>query len=281
MNPFKSLGLNLILIGLFGMTSMALAAPKSQLWERWSAHDPGSTVAIDHAIWDSLLQQYVVRGADGVNRFAYQRLQASEIDRAQLREYLERMSQTEISRHNRDQQRAFWINLYNAITIDVVLKDYPIESIREIRSGVFSPGPWKLELIEIEDEALTLDDIEHRILRPLWRDPRVHYAVNCASIGCPNLQDRAFTAANTDNLLNQGAFEYVNHPRGARVVDGKLRVSSIYRWFEADFGDSEAGVIAHLKQYAETDLRNALDGVDGIDDDHYDWNINVVNGPES
>lgn len=281
MNPFKSLGLNGILIGLLCMTSMASAAPKSQLWERWSAHDPGSTAAIDHAMWDSLLQRYVVRGADGVNRFAYQRLQASETGRAQLREYLERMSQTEISRHDRDQQRAFWINLYNAITIDVVLKDYPIESIREIRSGLFSPGPWKLELIEIEDQALTLDDIEHRILRPLWRDPRVHYAVNCASIGCPNLQDRAFTAANTDNLLNQGAFEYVNHPRGARVVDGKLRVSSIYRWFEADFGGSETGVIAHLKQYAETDLRNALDGVDGIDDDHYDWNINADNGPGS
>jgi len=189
------------------------------------------------------------------------------------------MSRIEISRYNRDQQRAFWINLYNALTVEVVLDHYPLESIREISSGWFSRGPWDLELIEIEGEALTLNDIEHRILRPIWRDPRIHYAVNCASLGCPNLRMQAFTAANSDSLLEAGAVEYINHPRGARVVDGELHVSSIYVWFKADFGGNDAGVIAHLKKYAKGELRAAIDGIEHIDDDSYDWRINSLHQP--
>ena len=270
----------LIVIGLAGMTSIAAAAPKSQLWERWASHDPDSSAGIDHRDWDGLLQQYVVPRPDGVNRFAYRRLRDSATDRERLRDYLRAMAQIEISRYNRDQQRAYWINLYNAITIDIVQEHYPIQSIRDIRSGLFSAGPWKLKLIEIEGEALTLDDIEHRILRPTWQDPRVHYAVNCASIGCPNLQNRAFTAANTENLLQRGAREFVNHPRGARVANGKLRVSSIYDWFEADFGGSEAGVIAHLRRYANGETKTALEGIERIDDDDYDWNINAAINPK-
>ena len=272
----KSLATSLIVAGLLGLTSIVSAAPKAELWQRWSAHDPHSTATIDHQPWNALLQQYVVGSDDGVNRFAYRSLLQSATDRARLREYLDRMAQIEISRHNREQQRAYWINLYNAITTDVVVADYPVDSIRDIRSGLFSAGPWKLELIEIENEALTLDDIEHRILRPIWQDPRLHYAVNCASIGCPNLQAEAFTAVNTEQLLDRAADQFVNHPRGARVVDGKLQVSSIYRWFEADFGGSERGVIEHLKRYARPELLTALQGIDRIADDDYDWSINAA-----
>ena len=268
-------------LALLILCSTAQAAPAARLWERWSAHDPASTSTIDHANWHALLQQYVVRSDDGVNRFAYRRLLESETERKRLREYLNRMSQIEISQYNRDQQRAYWINLYNAITIEVVLDDYPVESIRDIRSGLFSPGPWKRKLIEIENEELTLDDIEHRILRPVWQDPRVHYAVTCASIGCPNLQPEAFTADHAEILLHRGADQFVNHPRGARVVDGKLQVSSIYRWFEADFGGSETGVIDHLKRYARSALRKALDGIDRISGDDYDWSINAAENHKS
>ena len=131
----------------------------------------------------------------------------------------------------------------------------------------------------MENEDLTLDDIEHRILRPIWQDPRLHYAVNCASLGCPNLQNMAFTADNSNALLDRGAREFVNHPRGARVIDGKLQVSSIYDWFEADFGGSDAGVISHLRQYAQAGLRASLEQIDEIDNDHYDWEINTTEAP--
>ncbi|HEY5739618.1 MAG TPA: DUF547 domain-containing protein [Gammaproteobacteria bacterium] len=262
---------------LVGIATLAAAAPRAELWERWSAHDPDSAQRIDHRPRNEILSRFVVPASDGINRFAYSRVGAA--DRQLLRDYLQAMSRVEIGSYRRDEQRAFWINLYNALTVEVILEHYPLATIRDISSGFFSRGPWDLELIEIDNQALTLNDIEHRILRPIWQDPRIHYAVNCASLGCPNLQRQAFTAANSDSLLEVAAVEFVNHPRGARVVDGELLVSSIYDWFEADFGGNEAGVIAHLRRYAKAELRAALAGIDDIADDNYDWSINSLQPP--
>ena len=119
-----------------------------------------------------------------------------------------------------------------------------------------------------------MDDIEHRILRPIWKDPRIHYGVNCASIGCPNLRRVAFTSENADGLLSQGAVEYVNHHRGAKVENGKLTVSSIYEWFQEDFGGNDRGVIEHLKKWAKPELLEKLKQVSKISNDNYDWSLN-------
>ncbi len=158
----------------------------------------------------------------------------------------------------------------------LVLDHYPVASVRDIdiSPGWFSIGPWGKKLLTIEGEAVSLNDIEHRILRPIWRDARIHYAVSCASIGCPDLPAEAFTAINADALLTAGAREYVNHPRGVRVEDGRLIVSSLYVWFAEDFGDGDADVIAHLRRYARPDLAAALAGVGRIDDFAYDWRLN-------
>ena len=199
-------------------------------------------------------------------------------DRDSLDLYFSMLSGTEVGKLNRDGQRAFWINLYNLLTVRVILDHYPVKSIRDIdiSPGFFTDGPWGKPLVTVEGEDLTLNDIEHRILRPIWQDPRLHYAVNCASIGCPNLQRRAFTAANTVALLEQASQAYVNHPRGARVEDGRLIVSSIYEWFKADFGGSDQGVIDHLMRFAEPALRARLEGITEIDDDAYDWSLNAI-----
>jgi hypothetical protein len=250
------------------------AAPQAELWPRWQANDANSAVRIDHRGWEEILAGYLFEGKDGINRFDYAGV--SEADRAGLNRYLERMGQINISNYNRDVQRAYWINLYNALTVREVLRFYPIDSIRDISSGFFSFGPWDKELIEVEGEKLTLNDIEHRILRPIWRDARIHYGLNCASLGCPNLQLQVFTADNSDALLDRAAREFTNHPRGARVVDGRLRVSSIYVWFIADFGGDDAGVIRHLRRYAKDPLANELKGIHRIDNDAYDWSLNSV-----
>ena len=110
---------------------------------------------------------------------------------------------------------------------------------------MFSDGPWGRALIEVEGEALSLDDIEHRILRPIWRDARIHYAVSCASIGCPNLQRTAFTDTNADELMAAAAHAYINHSRGVRIDGGRLIVSKIYSWFREDFGATDAAAVAH------------------------------------
>ena len=128
----------------------------------------------------------------------------------------------------------------------------------------------------VEGEALSLNDVEHRILRPIWRDPRIHYAVNCASLGCPNLRHQAFTSANTETLLDEGARDYVNHPRGAFFIDGGLHVSSIFHWFRSDFGGSDRSVLEHLVQFADPALRAKLMEITSIDGHDYDWALNRV-----
>ncbi|MFZ1201256.1 MAG: DUF547 domain-containing protein [Desulfobacterales bacterium] len=258
--------------------ALAAAAPGADLWERWTANDPGSAMRVDHSAWDRFLKTYLTTGPAGVTLVRYGRVSAA--DRAALGDYLRQLAQTPVSRLDRKEQKAFWLNLYNAATVKIIIDHYPVKSIRDIdiSPGFFSNGPWGKKLVRVEGEDLSLDDIEHRILRPIWQDPRIHYGVNCASMGCPNLPPAAFTAENTDELLEKGAREFVNSPRGTRIDNGKLIVSSIYVWFQSDFGNSEAGVIAHLKKYAEVDLRTRIEGIDRISDDRYDWRLNEPPG---
>jgi hypothetical protein len=248
---------------------LAEAAPRAELWPRWETHDPASSLAVDHAVWDRWLMAYVTPGADGIHRVAYARVTAD--DKVRLASYVDALAAAPVDRLSRPEQRALWINLYNALTVKTVLDRYPVTSIREINisPGLFSSGPWGRKLVRIAGEDVSLDDIEHRILRPIWRDPRLHYAVNCASLGCPNLAREAFTAANTERLLDEGARAYAAHPRGARIAEGRLVVSSLYVWFREDFGGTEAGVIEHLKRYGA-----ALEGRTRIDRDAYDWSLN-------
>jgi hypothetical protein len=271
----------LLLIAIVALFSskQLLAAPESELWEKWASHDANSKLTIDHSQWDDLTRRFVLPTKDGINLFAYSKFEIA--DKSKLQAYISALSKTPIRQYNRDQQMAYWINLYNAITVNVILDNYPIASIRKIKTGFFSFGPWDKELIMIEGEEMSLNDIEHRILRPIWQDARIHYAVNCASIGCPNLQSRAFTAENIETMLELASVEFINHPRAVQVKYGKLRASSIYNWYKADFGGTDASVIDHLRQYAKPPLADQLDNIESIDnDDHYDWRVNSLNPPK-
>ena len=262
-----------VFAALMAFSLAALAAPKAELWEFW-AQSTQSKVAIDHGAWNDFLARHVKPGDDGINRVAYGRVATAQ--REALEQYLDKMQGVAIRKFSRAEQRAYWINLYNVATVKVVLDHYPVDSILKINisPGLFAKGPWKKKLLTVEGEGVSLDDIEHRVLRPIWQDPRTHYSVNCASLGCPNLPAQAFTSANMEELLDASARAYVNHPRGARVEKGRLTVSSIYVWFGSDFGGGDAGVIAHLKKYGEPALKKALADVRRIGDDEYDWSLN-------
>jgi hypothetical protein len=251
-----------------------LAAPRGETWPRWEAHDPASRETVDHGIWASLLAERVSTAPDGVNRFAYGAVGAA--GRKALRGYIAALAGTAVSRLARPEQMAFWINLYNAVTVQCVLDHYPVGSIRDIdiSPGPLANGPWGAKLVEVEGERLSLDDIEHRILRPIWRDPRIHYGVNCAAIGCPNLLPQPFVGARLDRMLDGAALAYVNHPRGVSLAGDRLTVSSIYVWYREDFGGSDEGVIRHLKAYARPDLAMELENRRRIDGDAYDWTLN-------
>jgi len=269
-------GFVVLTLSLFlGLVASTSAAPAPELWEKWQDHNSNSQIRMDYGFWDRFLKSYVITDdAAGIHRVRYGSV--SPQDREKLAAYVDMLQQTQVTDLNREEQKAYWINLYNALTVKVVLEHYPVKSIRDIdiSPGWFADGPWGAKLLRIEGENVSLDDIEHRILRPIWKDNRVHYAVNCASLGCPNLQAEAFTQENMERLLEQGARQYVNHERGARMDKGKLNLSSIYKWFQVDFGGSKEGVITHLLQYAVKPLAESLKGFNGKITYHYDWNLN-------
>jgi hypothetical protein len=151
-----------------------------------------------------------------------------------------------------------------------------VASIRDINisPGLLARGPWGAKLATVEGEKISLDDIEHRILRPIWKDNRVHYALNCASLGCPNLQSTAYTSDATEALLERGAKEFINHPRGVAIQSGKLRVSSIYVWFQEDFGGDAEELMEHWLKYANPKLAEALGKYSGGLSHDYDWRLN-------
>lgn len=251
------------------------AAPKADLWPRWEKNDPANKQKIDHSAWDAFLKKYIVAPhPSGINRVNYATV-APE-DRTALANYVKSLESVAVSGYSRAEQRAYWINLYNAKTVELILTRFPVKSIRDINisPGVFSSGPWGAKLMTVEGEKLALDDIEHRILRPIWKDNRIHYAVNCASLGCPNLQPAAFTAENTESLLERGAREYVNHRRGVSLQSGKLKVSSLYVWFQEDFGGSAEGLMEHWAKYAGKTLADALLSYSGGLEHDYDWRLN-------
>jgi hypothetical protein len=254
--------------------SVAAAAPKAILWDRWQPAADTATLEVSHDAWQQFLDRYVSTDADGINRVAYARV--SELDRAALTGYLEVLGKIDVAQLTRAQQFAYWVNLYNAVTVDVVLQHYPVASIRDIdiSPGLFSDGPWGRKLINVGNTHLSLDDIEHRILRPLWRDPRIHYVVNCASISCPNLSQQAFTASNLERQLETAASSYINHPRGVAIVNNELVVSSVYHWYLSDFGGSEPRLIEHLRKYAQGALRQQLGAFQAVDDHDYNWQLN-------
>lgn len=257
---------------------IAMAAPSADLWPHWSAHNADNPASISHQSWHAFLTKYVTTDNTGLNRLPYASIKA--VDKAALDTYIGNLASLNISNYKRAEQRAYWANLYNALTVKVVIEAQPVDSILDIKlsSGFFTKGPWKEKLLTIEGQAVSLDDIEHRILRPIWNDPLTHYAVNCASVGCPNLQNYAFTAENMDKNLTRAAFDFINTPRGVAInASGELIVSSIYSWFKADFGSKDQAIIAHLTRYAKPSLAEQLSKIDEIEDDQYNWELNIAN----
>ncbi|MEM8774337.1 MAG: DUF547 domain-containing protein [Pseudomonadota bacterium] len=258
------------LIPTGALADWSSSAPKAL--GKWVAHNASNNQPVDHSAWTKLLGKYVKRDSSGLNRFGYAKVSAA--DKAALDAYIQSLEKVKITDRSRAVQKAYWLNLYNAVTVDLILDNYPVRSIRDIKSGLISIGPWGKELVTVESTDLTLDNIEHNILRPIWKDPRIHYGVNCASVGCPNLHTKAFTARNTEKLLDQLARDYVNNPRGLSISGDRVTVSKIYKWFAYDFGNSEEGVLNHLAQYATPDRRAALERVGSISKSKYDWALN-------
>ncbi|MBV1878228.1 MAG: DUF547 domain-containing protein [Pseudomonadales bacterium] len=269
----KSLaGVLTLLLGLFSFTG-SQAAPRAEIIKFWLPSIAQNEQTINHGAWQAILDVYLADNhASGVNRFNY--LAVTKVDKEKLSGYLTEMQDLDPRDYSRVVQKAYWINLYNALTVKLVLDNLPVDSITEVGQSFFKFGPWDDVVATVVGQELSLNNIEHGILRPIWRDNRIHYAVNCASMSCPNLSGVAFTENNTELLLEQAATEYVNHVRGVSFVNGDMRVSSIYIWYLADFGGENTSLVDHLKKYADADLMKKLQRHKGDIEHGYDWQLN-------
>jgi hypothetical protein len=213
-------------------------------------------IAFSHEKWDQLLRKHV--GAEG--KVNYKGFLA---DKADLETYLTALSagapQKEWSRR---EQMAWWINAYNAFTIKLILDNYPVSSITKLHGG----KPWDVKWIDIGGEKYSLNQIENDILRPRYKDARIHFALNCAARSCPPLLNRAWTADNLESLLDRQTRQFVNNPKFNRIEAGQAAVSKIFDWYAADFGS----LPAFINKYSTAPMGEGA----GISFQEYDWGLN-------
>jgi hypothetical protein len=229
-----------------------------------------------HSLWDGELKKYLNQA--GLVHYNQWSKSAATLD-----EYLKNLAAVKKSTFNKwtiPQQKAFLVNAYNAFTIKLILKNYPVKSIKKI--GGFFTKPWSIEFFNLlGGEITSLDPIEHVWLRGKkeYKDPRIHAAVNCASISCPQLLNEAFVADKIDKQLDTASHAWVSDPRRNEFdrSKGLLRLSKIFSWFEDDFGGDDQGVIEFLIKYSSDDLAKYLSKnklkleIEYLD---YDWNLN-------
>ncbi|MBI1196241.1 MAG: DUF547 domain-containing protein [Phenylobacterium sp.] len=260
---------------LIGMAASILAVEPGPAAAQGAPAAASGKSGPDHGAFDRLLGRYVLTYADRINRVDYRAWRDNAADRSALAAYLRALQGTSPRTLAPNEQVAFWSNLYNAETLRVVLDAYPVSSILSIRPTLVSFGPWKAKTLRVDGADLSLDEVENRILRPVFGDPMIHYALNCASISCPNLRPRAWRGATLAADLERAARDYINHPRGVRTASKGLVLSSIYKWYRADFGDSDAAILKHLARFAAPSLRAVLDARPPIAGYAYDWDLNA------
>lgn len=246
-----------------------------------------------HTSWDSLLREHVSGGL-----VDYQSLLGDEQRLDQYLSELDSISRKEVDGWNRREQLAFWINAYNAFTVRVILDHYPIDTwtfkglVVPRNSIIQIPGVWKKLSWKVAGQLLTLDQIEHSIIRPNFDEPRIHFSIVCASIGCPDLRSEAFTPSKLESQLQEQAVVYMrNTSKGVRFdfEEKRICVSQIFKWFTKDFVIESAEedelpyqsgntklILSFIKPYFPDEESQALFMSKDLDFDYlsYDWSLN-------
>ncbi len=236
---------------------------------------------IDHSAWDAILHKYV----DNDGMVAYRALHASSADVRALDGYLQTLSTASPrTRASRDGQLAFWINAYNAVTVRGILREYPTASIRNHTAKVWGYNIWKDLQLYVGGQPYSLEQIEHEILRKMG-EPRIHFAIVCASIGCPRLLNEAYVPSRVQQQLETNARDFFARSQNSRYDQRNRRFyfSSILSWFGEDFGSSQAAQLRKIAQWLPTEaarqaaMQNAV-SVSFLD---YNWNLNEQASPRT
>lgn len=261
---------------LLGFSTKASAFLQKNLWPIWQSNNPLSEQIIHHDEWQAFLSKNLVTNEEGINLIDYAHI--SPEDKVLVDNYLSRIAKIDIGQYNRREQLAFWINLYNALIVQTIIKYYPVNSISEINisPGLFSIGPWGTKLISVNDIPLSLDEIQNRIIRPIWNDMRSLYALNNGTIGAANLSKEAYRGKTINKQLNEAAYRYINSLRGVQVIDNEVIVSKLIDWYSEDFGETDAAILQHLRYFAKPELKKKLERIDSIQHYVYNWHLNKV-----
>ena len=212
---------------------------------------------VDHKSWDSLLKKYV-------DENGFVDYKGFLNDREKLTNYLEYLSlNTPDSNWSVQEKLAYYINLYNAATVELILENYPIKSIKDINN------PWGKSIIKLGDEKNSLEDLEHSILRKM-NEPRIHFAINCASYSCPNLLNEAFVASKIEEQLENVSYSFINGNKND-ITETNPKISKIFKWFKKDFKiGGRDNLIGFINKYSSTKIDSDAD----IDFKDYNWSLN-------
>lgn len=217
------------------------------------------SIVAQHKLWNALLQKHV-SDAGHVNYKTF------KTDKAKLLSYIQGLnliySNASFTSLSREETLAFWINAYNALTVDLIIKNYPIKSIKDIDK------PWDQRFWKLGDKWFNLNDIEHEILRKM-DEPRIHFAIVCASVSCPKLQNIAFTSSNLETQLTNATKEFLNDPDRNELSVNSIKISKIFQWFSKDF-KQDGDIIDFINQYSSVDI--SAKAKKTFKD--YNWNLN-------
>ena len=264
----------LILLMVFSFVSGNNALADKYVGDKSSSSPAIGFDQVDHAPWNALLQKFV-NNRGMVN---YKGWQSSKSDSSALDAYLKHLSSAQPkTKSSRKAKLAFWINAYNALTIKGILQVYPTKSIRDHTPKVFGFNIWEDLYIWVGGKKYNLEKIEHKILRKMG-EPKIHFAIVCASIGCPRLMNEAFTAENVYKNLNRNMFHFFKQKQNFRhnAASNTFELSAILDWFKEDFGKNQAERLQKIAKYLPTEEAKAaaLSGQVKVKYLEYNWKIN-------
>lgn len=240
------------LISSAGLNSKGLPTPDAS---EQSSTDNSEQI-VDHSIWDELLKKHVKE--NGLVDY-----KGFKNDRKKLDKYLKVLSSKNPSEDwGANELLAYYINLYNAYTVDLILRNYPVKSIKDIDS------PWTEEFVKVGDTEISLGGIENSVLRKM-NEPRIHFAINCASISCPKLMNWAYTADKIDKQLDQATKEFINSDKN-EISANSAKLSSIFDWYKKDYTESGMSIIEYVNQYSNTKINSGTK----ITYKDYNWDLN-------
>ena len=242
------------LISSAGLSSKGL--PAAEVPAELDSETITSEVIVDHSAWNSLLQKYVSKeGLVNYKGFAK--------DVQKLDAYLQLLAENKPTKDwSAQEQLAYYINSYNANTVKLILNNYPTKSIKDI------DGAWTKDIVNIGDVKISLGGIENSILRKM-NEPRIHFAINCASISCPKLLNEAFTASKINEQLDKVTKDFINSDKN-EISKNSVKLSSIFDWYKKDFIADGNSVIDYINQYSQVKVAKATT----ISYKEYNWNLN-------